>query len=108
MEQVAAAWVAVRVLIFDYRPPDGQRETGNELCVYFIEISRTTLTLYVIGRKRHTGEVKPYKLSRMVNLKLHADRYDPDPQFDPRSFLSDAWGAMTGTVKVRFSSEVAY
>lgn len=112
MEQVAAAWVAGRVLNFDYRRPDGQRETGNELCVYFIEISRTTLTPYVIGRERRAGEVRPYKLSRMVNLSLHADRYEPDPDFDPRSFLSDAWGAIggavTGTVKVRFSPEAAY
>ncbi len=112
MEQVAAAWVAGRVLNFDYRRPDGVRETGNELCVYFIEISRTSLTPYVIGRERRSGEVRPYKLSRMANLSLHADTYQPDPEFDPRRFLSDAWGGIgtgtTGSVRVRFVPEAAY
>ncbi len=40
MEMVAAAWMDGRVLNFDYRRPNGQLETGNELCVSFIEISR--------------------------------------------------------------------
>lgn len=111
MEQVAAAWVAGRVLNFDYRRPDGQRETGSELCVYFIEIGRTSLTPYVVGRERRSGEVRPYRLSRMANLSLGDETYEPDPDFDPRIFLGDAWGTIgggaVGTVTVRFTPEAA-
>ncbi|MFC5846869.1 helix-turn-helix transcriptional regulator [Deinococcus petrolearius] len=112
IEQVAAAWVDGRVLGFDYRCPDGRRETGNELCVYFIEISRSSLTPYVVGRERRSGEVRSYKLSRMMNLRPHGDISRPDPDFDPRAVLGGAWqaeggAARTGTVTVRFAPEAA-
>ena len=113
MERVAAAWMDSRVLSFDYRKPNGDTETGNELCVYFIEISRTNLAPYVIGlERRRRGQVRTFKLSRMHNLALHPDSYEPDPDFDPRAFLSDAWGVIGGgatvTVTVRFAPEAAY
>lgn len=113
MERVAAAWMDGRVLSFDYRRPNGETETGNELCVYFIEISRTNLAPYVIGlERRRRGQVRTFKLSRMHNLALHPDTYEPDPEFDPRAFLSDAWGVIGGgatvTVTVRFAPEAAY
>ncbi|GMA16866.1 transcriptional regulator [Deinococcus metallilatus] len=113
MEQVAAAWMDQRVLSFDYRRPNGTLETGNELCVYFIEISRTNLAPYVIGlERRHRGKVRTFKLSRMHNLCLLPDTYEPDPEFEPRDFLSDAWGVIGGeatvAVTVRFAPEAAY
>lgn len=113
MEQVAAAWMDGRVLNFDYRRPNGELETGNELCVYFIEISRDNLAPYVIGlERRRRGQVRTFKLSRMANLSLHQDTYEPDPDFDPKVFLSDAWGVIGSenplTVTVRFAAEAAY
>lgn len=113
LEQVATAWLDGRVLTFDYRRPNGEVESGNELCVYFIEISRTNLAPYVIGlERRRRGLVRTFKLSRMVNLSLHPDTYEPDPDFDPRAFLSDAWGVIGSqeplTVTVRFAPEAAY
>ncbi|MFC5847228.1 helix-turn-helix transcriptional regulator [Deinococcus petrolearius] len=113
MERVAAAWMDGRVLSFDYRRPGGDTETGNELCVYFVEISRTNLAPYVIGlERRRRGQVRTFKLSRMHNLALHPDTYEPDPDFDPRAFLSDAWGVIGGgstvTVTVRFAPEAVY
>ncbi|OOV11343.1 WYL domain-containing protein [Deinococcus sp. LM3] len=112
MEQVAAAWMDGRVLNFDYRRPNGELETGNELCVYFIEISRDNLAPYVIGLERRRGQVRTFKLSRMTHLSLHQDTYEPDPDFDPKAFLSDAWGVIGSenplTVTVRFAPEAAY
>ncbi|WP_415789960.1 helix-turn-helix transcriptional regulator [Deinococcus saxicola] len=113
MELVAAAWMEGQVLNFDYRRPNGELQGGNELCVYFIEISRSNLAPYVIGlERRRRGQVRTFKLSRMVNLSLSADTYEPDPDFDPREFLSDAWGVIGGgtsvTVTVRFAPEAAY
>ncbi len=113
MEQVATAWMEGRVLNFDYRRPNGEVETGNELCVYFIEISRTNLAPYVIGlERRRRAQVRTFKLSRMANLSLHQDTYELDPNFDPKQFLSDAWGVIGSqeplTVTVRFAPEAAY
>ncbi|WP_221090841.1 helix-turn-helix transcriptional regulator [Deinococcus aquaedulcis] len=114
MERVAEAWVDRRVLTFDYQRPNGLLERGNELCVYFIEISRTNLAPYVIGlERRHRDKIRTFKLSRMQNLELHAhDTYDFDPHFEPTAFLSDAWGVIGGgesiKVLVRFAPEAAY
>ena len=112
MEQVAAAWMDGRILNFDYRRPNSELETGNELCVYFIEISRDNLAPYVIGLERRRGQVRTFKLSRMAHLSLHQHTYEPDPDFDPKAFLSDAWGVIGSenplTVTVRFVPEAAY
>ncbi len=113
MEQVATAWIDGRVLNFDYRRPNGDVEPGNELCVYFIEISRDNLAPYVIGlERRNRGQVRTFKLSRMTNMSLHQDTYEIDPHFDPTRFLSDAWGVIGSenplTVTVRFAPEAAY
>ncbi|PTA68503.1 helix-turn-helix transcriptional regulator [Deinococcus arcticus] len=113
MERVAQAWVDRRVLTFDYQRPNGLLERGNELCVYFIEISRTNLAPYVIGlERRHRGKIRTFKLSRMQNLELHPETYEPDARFEPKAFLSDAWGVIGGgesiRVLVRFAPEAAY
>ncbi|UBV44083.1 WYL domain-containing protein (plasmid) [Deinococcus taeanensis] len=112
MELVAAAWLDGQVLRFDHRERNGILRTGLELGVYFVEISRTNLAPFVIGLNRAAGTVGTYKLARMSNLHLLADRYDVDPHFDPQAYLSDAWGVIGGedsvTVTVRFDPEAAY
>lgn len=113
LEKVAQAWLEERVLAFDYQKPGGELERGNELCVYFIEISRTNLAPYVIGlERRRRGQVRTFKLSRMRGLEVLADTYKSDETFDPQAFLSDAWGVVGSsapiTVRVRFTPDAAY
>ncbi|MFC4427122.1 helix-turn-helix transcriptional regulator [Deinococcus navajonensis] len=112
MEVIASAWLDGQVLRFDHRERSGVLRTGLELCVYFVEISRTNLAPFVIGLDRATGRVGTFKLARMSNLHLLAERYDVDPHFDPQAYLSDAWGVIGGeesvTVTVRFDPDAAY
>ncbi|WP_189074278.1 helix-turn-helix transcriptional regulator [Deinococcus sedimenti] len=112
MEVIGSAWLDGQVLHFDHREGNGILRTGVELCVYFVEISRTNLAPFVIGLNRATDRVEMFKLARMTNLHLLAERYDPDPGFDPQAYLSDAWGVIGSeqgvTVTVRFDPEAAY
>lgn len=113
LEKVALAWLEGRVLAFDYQKPNGELEKGNELCVYFLEISRSNLAPYVIGlERRRRGQIRTFKLSRMRSLEVLRDTYEPDEQFDPTAFLSDAWGVVGSsdplTVTVRFAPDAAY
>lgn len=85
------------MLSFAYQKPSGELETGNELCVYFLEISRSNLAPYVIGLARKRGKIRAFKLSRMRALEVLRDTYEPDETFDPTAFLSDAWGVVGGT-----------
>ncbi|WP_245532772.1 helix-turn-helix transcriptional regulator [Deinococcus proteolyticus] len=112
LEKVATAWVEGRVLSFDYQRPGGELDRGNRLCVYFLEISRSNLAPYVIGLEQRRGQLRTFKLSRMRTMEVLRDTYEPDESFDPREFLSDAWGVVGSqnpiTVQVRFASEAAY
>lgn len=113
LDFVAAAWTNREVLRFDYRKPGGEVERGNELEVYFVEISRDNLAPYVIGQEtRHRQAIRTFKVSRMENLARLARTYDIPEDFDPRDYLSDAWGVIGGknpvTVRVRFAPEAAY
>lgn len=118
LELVARAWFEQRVLRFDYRKP-GERvpERGFELEVYFVEVSRTNLAPYVIGYERaHRRAERTYKLARMQRLTLLSETFDLQKiaAFDPRDYLSDAWGVVGGqhvgrvTVTLRFAPEVGY
>lgn len=113
LETVASAWFERRYLAFEYDAPGGVRER-RELAVYFIEISRANLAPYAIGFERlKRGEIRTFKLSRMHFVTPLADLYTIPPDFDPRHYLSDAWGvvgAQTEVVSVtlRFAQEVSY
>lgn len=112
LEVIAAAWLDGQVLRFDHRERSGILRTGLELCVYFVEISRTNLAPFAIGLNRASGQVEAFKLARMSNLHLLAEQYEVDARFDPQAYLSDAWGVIGGeesvTVTVRFDPEAAY
>ncbi|WP_221091239.1 helix-turn-helix transcriptional regulator [Deinococcus aquaedulcis] len=112
MEVIAAAWLDGQVMRFDHRERSGILRAGLELCVYFVELSRTNLAPFVIGLNRQSGTIETYKLARMSNLHLLAERYEMDPDFDPQAYLSDAWGVIGGedtvAVTVRFEPDAAY
>lgn len=112
MEIIGAAWLDGRVLRFDHREGNGILRTGLDLCVHFVEIARTNLAPFVIGLNRASGRVETFKLSRMTNMHLLTECYEPDPTFDPQAYLSDAWGVIGPgegvTVTVRFDPDAAY
>ncbi len=116
LELVARAWFERRVLAFDYLSPGGSgKPRPKELEVYFVEVSRDNLAPYAIGyERRFHKQVLTWKLSRMRHTRLLADGYTVPEGFDPRLYLSNAWGVMgtSGgpivTVRLRFAPEAAY
>ncbi len=115
LELAARAWFEGRVLAFEYRAQGGSgRWHKNELEIYFIEISRDNLAPYAIGLERlYHRLVLTFKLSRMRNARLLDENYTIPDDFDPRAYLSGAWGIMGAsggpviTVRLRFASEAA-
>lgn len=118
LELVARAWFERRVIRFDYKKPGQlELERGSELQVYFVEVSRSNLATYVIGFERARRQaVRTFKLSRMKNMVTLKDTFDEAllSDFDPREFLSDAWGVVGSgtvgrvTVQLKFAPEAAY
>jgi predicted DNA-binding transcriptional regulator YafY len=119
LEIITRAWMLRQVVQFEFikdqqRGGSGQKRI-NELEVYFIEVSRTNLAIYVIGRERtfHRG-VRTYKLSRIHKPILLHDMYEIPSDFNPADYLSDAWGVIgksdgqSVTVRLRFAPEARY
>lgn len=115
LELAARAWFEGRVLAFEYRAQGGSgRWRKNELAVYFIEVSRNNLAPYAIGYERsYHKRVLTFKLSRMRHARLLDESYTIPDDFDPRAYLSGAWGIMGAsggpviTVQLRFAPEAA-
>lgn len=116
LELVARAWFEGRILTFEYRSPGGSgRWHKKDLEVYFIEVSRENLAPYVIGYERAFHKrVLTFKLSRMRQTRLLDEIYTVPETFDPRVYLTNAWGVI-GTsggpvvqVRLKFTKEAAY
>jgi len=116
LELVARAWFEGRVLAFEYLSPGGSGEwRPKELEVYFVEVSRENLAPYAIGyERRFHDRVLTFKLSRMRYARLLEETYTVPDTFDPRAYLTNAWGVI-GTsggpvtrVRLRFAPEATY
>lgn len=116
LEKVAQAWFNTQRITFEYLPPEGDGTWRKQvLDVYFIEISRSNLGLYVIGKEHgfHQG-IRTFKLNRMNHITPTGEIYTIPDDFNPSAHLSNAWGVMgTGSgqkvkVVLKFAPEAAY
>ncbi|WP_051363521.1 helix-turn-helix transcriptional regulator [Deinococcus murrayi] len=108
-ELAAQAWLEGRVLRCAYHSP--QKVTPVELAIYFIELSPQNRQAYAIGvnRLKEGGRPFVYRLSRMREAALLADRCEIPEDFHPLQFLANAWGIMPGEpvrVELFFSPQV--
>lgn len=96
LKALAEGWFTGRRVKFKYKKPGGSGNwRDNLLEVYFIEVNRTNLGLYVIGKEcSYHNAVRTYKINRIRNIELTDNPYTIDPAFDPQDFLFNAWGVM--------------
>ena len=93
LEMVVRALLEGRVLSFEYRSGGSRNWRRKEVLVYFLEVSRMNLSLYAIGYERtYHKRILTFKISRMRNPRLLAETYTVPPDFDPRAYLTRAWG----------------
>jgi predicted DNA-binding transcriptional regulator YafY len=115
LEKVTDAWLGQRILKFQYRKAGGSGTwRDNVLEVYFVEIARSNLDVYVIGWERgYHHAMRTFKLSRMRRAEVTSERYGIPDSFDPKAYLSNAWGVIGSSdtdpvlVRVRFAPEVS-
>ncbi|MFZ5993315.1 MAG: CRISPR-associated helicase Cas3' [Deinococcota bacterium] len=113
LEKITNAWFRRQLVQFHYQLPGRRELTKFELETYFIEVSRANMAVYVIGRERsYKGQLRTFKLARMqfVTLVGPTEAYEIPASFDPREYLSDAWGIVGGRgdpvrVRLRFSPQ---
>ena len=118
MAMVAEAYFKHQIIEFDYLKPGGSgKPRKNVLEVYFLEISRTNLDMYVIGHERDYHQaLRTYKLSRMRRVRTVGEpgAYTIPQDFDPRHYLSNAWGVIGSSggepveVRLKICHDAAY
>lgn len=100
LEWAMRAWMTGHPLRFKYLKSNkagaGIWETYT-LNIYFIELSRTNLSPYLIGHVAERNQLRTFKLSleRIKDPELLEDQHYTIPDsFDPLQFLSSAWGVL--------------
>jgi CRISPR-associated endonuclease/helicase Cas3 len=59
---------------------------------YYIEPGAWGRSTYLIGLREPPGEIRTFKIERLVQAELLPDRYSVPVDFDPFQLLADAWG----------------
>ena len=66
---------------------------------------------YVIAMAEQIGEVRTFKVERILRLAVLDATYEPDPEFTLDKYFGNAWsmirGDKTSYVRIRFSAKVA-
>jgi CRISPR-associated endonuclease/helicase Cas3 len=97
-EPIANCWTKRHAIAFEYLAMTTRSNTAHrvELEVYFVEASRSNFELYVIGRRcnHEPYEVRTYMMRLMKNVTDLKIPYQIPDDFDPRKYLSNAWGVI--------------
>lgn len=91
LSQVVAALREHRTVLFTYRPYTRTTPTkGVAVQPYFLKIFRQRW--YLTGLNTTDNKVKTYALDRMEDVTVSDDTFEPDPTFDPSSYVRDTFG----------------
>jgi predicted DNA-binding transcriptional regulator YafY len=110
-EKAAIAWSTRRCLKFKYRSLKSSKEKDWIIAPYFIEITGTSYSTYILGKviKGEREGIITFKLDRMSDVRLLEESFEIPEGLKLDELLSSSWGVMWGEeteVKLRFSPQV--
>lgn len=107
---LALGWASGRVVQIRHLSASGEAPATHELHPYSLEPSGVYNATYVIGYAADLGEVRTFKVERIREAKLLAERFEVPEAFDAAALLRQAWGIMYGgevqEVVLRFVPDV--
>jgi proteasome accessory factor B len=108
------AWAERRVVLLSYATATyapGRKPRAARVRPYLIEPSSTTHALYLIGFDETVEALRTFKIERILDLRLTADRYEPPERGALEEQLANAWDIIADQapteVVLRFSAVVA-
>ena len=119
LECLTEAWANERKVRIWHQPETGEKVLEYLLSPYFIEPYAIGQTTHIIGKARllegrgwSVEKLRTFKIERIRRVEPTTEAYQIPDDFDPRSYLADAWGIWTSEdepveVTLRFSSRVA-
>lgn len=112
LEKLTRAWAEGRkVEVWHRYEPTGSVHK-YKFAPYFVEPYAIGQTTHVIGWREPPGAMRTFKIERIERIELLAEPYTVPADFNPRQFLTDAWGIWyteeePQEVVLRFSRSVA-
>lgn len=109
LEAITRAWADRRRVVIRYRAASGTL-TERRISPYFLEVSRSEPSSYVIAYDDLRSALRTFKLERIVSAEALDERYSIPDDFDPYAYLGSAWGVMDEVeveVRLRFTPAVA-
>ena len=91
LQTVVLSW-AGRKLVRIWYPGSGGAVRRRLIEPYFLEPSLIGRSSYVVARDRELGEMRTFKLERIVRAEQTADSYSIPADFDINRHLQRAWG----------------
>jgi len=113
LEKLTLAWAEQRKVQVWHRKQPKEAVQSHIFCVYFIEPYAVGQSTHVIGFSETRNAQRTMKIERIERVEVLKDTYLIPEDFDPTTFLADAWGIWyTNTepveVVLKFHPRVAY
>ncbi len=110
LEALTQGWAEGCKVWMRYRNMAG-RVSERTLAPYFIEPSGIGYACHVIGWDDQSDQLRTFKIERITQARVTAERFAIPESFDPQRLLANAWGVIwrdTGaiTVTLRFAPSV--
>lgn len=110
-EVVTLGWATGRKVRMRYRSLHSEEIRDTVLEPYLVAPSWPSHAVYVIGYASHAGEVRTFKMERILDAELLEEAFTVPERFDAVALLKNAWGIMWGEdtqeVVLRFTPAVA-
>lgn len=104
------AWAESRTVRIWYQRLHDETARERRFDPYFIEPSAASRATYAIGRDHAAGELRTFKLERILEIEATADRFAIPEDFTPETYLRGRWGIGFGDeveVCLRFTPAAA-
>jgi len=113
LEKLTLAWAEQRKVQVWHRKQPKEPVQSHIFCVYFIEPYAVGQSTHVIGFSETRNAQRTMKIERIERVEVLKDTYTIPEDFDPTTFLADAWGiwytdAEPVEVVLKFHPRVAY
>ena len=109
---LANAWALRREVELSYHPLNTPAPKRYTFRPYLLEPATRGLAVYVIGRADPPGDLRVFKMERVVSAKMSLATFEPPPIREILARLDSSWGvflvdAEAVEVRLRFTAEVA-
>ena len=113
LEKLTLAWAEQRKVQVWHRKQPKEPVQSHIFCVYFIEPYAVGQSTHVIGFSETRNAQRTMKIERIERVEVLKDTYTIPEDFDPTTFLADAWGIWYTDSKpvdviLKFHPRVAY